>query len=221
MGQEGYGTGGAYNAIDEDGSSLAESIVQYAERATQAQGKVNESETRLAALEMGPPPAQSQNGYYAPQMAYVMMPVGHPPPTSIQIPPAYQQPQQQSNGGKRNNNEYNCVGQRRRPNNYQGGRRGSGYRGDRRNANNTQKAYSNAIKHHMNLLYCFSYGYDVDHNGYKCPPSCQKQIHLPNVKREDAHLYEGACMRAQHKTLPGGTGAGRGWIITKQFPAAC
>ena len=30
MGQEGYGTGGAYNAIEDDGSSLAESIVQYA-----------------------------------------------------------------------------------------------------------------------------------------------------------------------------------------------
>ena len=36
MGQEGYGTGGAYSAIDNDGSSLSESIVQYAERATQA-----------------------------------------------------------------------------------------------------------------------------------------------------------------------------------------
>ena len=29
MGQEGYGTGEAYSAIDDDGSSLAESIVQY------------------------------------------------------------------------------------------------------------------------------------------------------------------------------------------------
>ena len=105
MGQEGNGTGGAYSAIDDDESSLAESIVQYAERATQAEWKVNELESRLAALEMGPPPAQSQNGYYAPQMADGMMTGGHPPPTSIQIPPAYQQPQQQSNGGKRNNNE--------------------------------------------------------------------------------------------------------------------
>ena len=30
MGQEGYGTGRAYIAIDDNGSSLAESIVQYA-----------------------------------------------------------------------------------------------------------------------------------------------------------------------------------------------
>ena len=39
--QEGYGTGGVYSAIDDYGSSLAESIVQYAERATQSEGKVN------------------------------------------------------------------------------------------------------------------------------------------------------------------------------------
>ena len=86
-------------------------------------------------------------------MEYGMMPGGHLPPTSIQVPPAYQQPQQQSNGGKRNNNEYNRGGQRRRPNNYQGGGIGGGYRGDRRNANKTQKAYSNPLKMHINLLY--------------------------------------------------------------------
>ena len=55
MGQEGYETGGAYNAIADNGSSLVESIVQYAERATQAEEKLNELESRLAALEMGPP----------------------------------------------------------------------------------------------------------------------------------------------------------------------
>ena len=41
MGQEGYGTGGAYSAIDDDRSLLAESIVYYAERDTQVEGKVN------------------------------------------------------------------------------------------------------------------------------------------------------------------------------------
>ena len=59
MGQEGYVTGGAYNAIEDDGSSLAESVVQYRERATTAERKVAELESRLAALEMGsqqPPP---------------------------------------------------------------------------------------------------------------------------------------------------------------------
>ena len=138
MGQEGYGTGGAYSAIDDNGSSLSESILQYSERATQAEGKVKDLDSRLAALEMLPLQSQTQTGYYAPQMAYGMMPGGQPPPTSVHIPPAYQQ---QSNGGKINNNENNRGGQKRRPNNYQGGGRGSGYRGDCRNANNTQKAF--------------------------------------------------------------------------------
>ena len=56
MGQKGYGTSGAYSAIDDDGSSLSESIAHYAERDTQAEGKVNELESRLAELEMGTPP---------------------------------------------------------------------------------------------------------------------------------------------------------------------
>ena len=34
MGQEGYGNAGSYNAVEDEGSSLAQSIVQYAERAT-------------------------------------------------------------------------------------------------------------------------------------------------------------------------------------------
>ena len=124
---------------------------------------------------MGPPPTQTRTGYYATQMAYGMMPGGHPPLASIQIPPDYQQPQQKSNGGKRNNNENNRGGQRRCPNNYQGGGRGGGYRGDHRNTNNTKKAYSNALKQHMNLLCCFSCGYDVDHDENNFPPSCKKK----------------------------------------------
>ena len=156
MGQEGYGTGRAYNAIDDNGSSLEESIVQYAERDKQAEGKVNKLEGRLAAIKMGPPPTQPQNGYHAPQMAYGMMPGGHTPPNSIHISPEYQKSQQESNGGKLNINDYNHGGQRRRPKNYQGEGRGGGYRGYRRNTNNTQKAYSNAIKQKINLLYCFS-----------------------------------------------------------------
>ena len=62
MGQEEYGTGGEYSVIDDDRLSLAEIIVQYAERATQADGKVNKLESRLAALEMGPPPDTNTDG---------------------------------------------------------------------------------------------------------------------------------------------------------------
>ena len=60
MGQEGYGTGGAYSAIDDDGSSLEESIVQYADRATHEEVKGNEVESRISALEMGTPQTQTQ-----------------------------------------------------------------------------------------------------------------------------------------------------------------
>ena len=56
MGKSGYGTDGAYSAIDDDGSSISEIKLKYAERSTQAEGKVHELESRLAALEMGPPP---------------------------------------------------------------------------------------------------------------------------------------------------------------------
>ena len=45
----------------------------------------------------------------------------------------------------------------------------------------------------------------------------QKQVYLPHIKRDDAHMYEGACMKAQHKTIPDGTGAGRGCIMTKNI----
>ena len=107
MGQEGYGTGGAYNAIEDDGSSLAESIVQYAERATTAEGKVDELESRLAALEMGSQQPPPQMGYYAPQTAYGMMPGSPPPLTTINVPPTYHHQQPQTGGGKRNYNDNN------------------------------------------------------------------------------------------------------------------
>ena len=62
MVQEGYGTGGAYSEIDDERSLLSESMVQYAESAKQAEGKVNELEIRLAALEMRPPPDTNTDG---------------------------------------------------------------------------------------------------------------------------------------------------------------
>ena len=197
MGQEGYVTGGAYNAIEDDDSSLAESIVQYAERATTAEEKVAELESRLADLEMGSQQPPPQMGYYAPHTAYGMMPGAPPPPTTINVPPTYHHQQQQTGGLKLNYNDNNRGGQRRHPNNYRGKINGGGDSGDRRNSNNTQKSYSNSLKQNVNLLYCFLCGYDVDHDGYNCPPNCQKQVHLPHVKRDDAHMYEGACMKVR------------------------
>ena len=208
LAQEGYGGQGAFKLMEEDNSSLAESIVQYAERATSAESKVSELESRLSALEMKGPP---QTAYFMPQMAYNAQ-AQLAPPTSITVPPPYwQQNQNQQGNGKREYSGGDGRGYARRKRNSAGG--GSGGR----NSGNTQRAYSNTVKQHLNLLYCFSCGYDVDHDGYNCPPRCQKRFHLPHVKRDEAHTYEGACMKAQHKTLPDGTGAGLGWIMTKNM----
>ena len=70
----------------------------------------------------------------------------------------------------------------------------------------------------LTLEYCYSYGYDVDHNGFQW--KCQKQGHNPNVKRDEAHIFPGACMVAQHKTLPDGTGMGKGCILSQSVTKA-
>ena len=124
-------------------------------QATMAEAQVSDLESRLAALEMvnqHPPPHM---GYFSPQTAYSMMPGGPPPPSTINVPPTYHNTHQQT-VGKRNYTDNDRGGQRRRPNSYRGNRNGGGDRRDQRNANNTQKAFSKAIKHNMNLLYCFS-----------------------------------------------------------------
>jgi len=38
---------------------------------------------------------------------------------------------------------------------------------------------------------------------------------MPNIKREEAHLYshQGACMLAQHKSLANGEGCGMAWMM--------
>ena len=89
MAGEGYGGSGAYNAMEqEDASSLAGSIVQYAERASAAEGKVSNLESRLAALEMAGPP---QSAYFMPQTAYNMQP-GQTQMNNVPPPHWQQQP---------------------------------------------------------------------------------------------------------------------------------
>ena len=76
--------------------------------------------------------------------------------------------------------------------------------------------FSNTTKVHQNLKYCFSCGYDMDHDGTQCPVAhLNPRGHIPRVHHKDAHLCPGASMRGQHKTLPDGTGAGQGWLITQ------
>ena len=89
MGQEGYSNAGAYQTVEDDGSSLAQSIVQYSERATTAEAQVLDLESRLAALEMVNQHPPTQMGYFAPQTAYGVMPGVPPPPATINVPPPY------------------------------------------------------------------------------------------------------------------------------------
>ena len=78
-----------------------------------------------------------------------------------------------------------------------------------------KEPFSNTRKTHLNLWYCFTCGYDVDHPGNRCPVA--KPNHIPNVPRDEAHTVPGACMKAAHKTLPDGTGAGKGWILSQNL----
>jgi hypothetical protein len=276
--QEGWGA--AYNAIgpsDDDANSLTESIVKYAERATLAESKVSDLESRLSMLEMGgqPYPPPTNAAYFTPQAATFQHPA---PPATIMVPPQQapmmqmqpqqqqqwpgQSPQQQQHGGtgsqqrrkKRRNNgngyggyagspfgtspnlahpqpgaygtngHYPNQGNRGMPGNqrqYGQQPRASNQHGQtqgRQGERNNGVPYSNAVKQHMNLCYCFSCGYDVDHQGFQCP--APRSDHIPTVKREDAHTIWGASMKAQHKTLPDGTGAGMGWILAQNLRKA-
>jgi hypothetical protein len=275
--QEGWGA--AYNAIgpnDDDNNSLTESIVKYAERATLAESKVSDLESRLSMLEMGgpqpsPPPVNA--AYFTPQAPTFQHPA---PPATIHVPPQpgpmMQMPPPQQHWTESNQPyhapppQYQQQGgtgsqTRRKKRRNNGGGYGGGYGGSpfgtptqpnrqppppsghygsqqRQNHVNPQYRqqyqgppqnrqpvgrgngvpYSNAIKQHLNLCYCFSCGYDVDHQGFQCP--APRNDHIPTVNRGDAHTIWGASMKAQHKTLPDGTGAGMGWILAQNLRKA-
>jgi hypothetical protein len=74
-------------------------------------------------------------------------------------------------------------------------------------------------KTHNNLLYCYTCGYDVDHDGFACHIGIAG-CHIPNVKRDKAHMCPGASMKAQHKMLPDGTGQGKGWLLAPSITKA-
>jgi len=93
LGQEGYG--GTFYMADtmDDDTSITESIVKYAERATMAESKVSNLEQRLAQLEvnsqMGAPPPNA--AYYAPEAAYYTPQQHNQVPPTINVPPTQQQ----------------------------------------------------------------------------------------------------------------------------------
>ena len=82
----------------------------------------------------------------------------------------------------------------------------------------TRQPHSNTRKVNLNLLYCYSCGYDVDHAGWQC--QYKKTTQIPNVPRDEAHTVAGSSMKSQHKTLPDGMGAGHGWILAGQLRKA-
>ena len=73
------------------------------------------------------------------------------------------------------------------------------------------------MKMHNNLSYCYSYGYYVDHTGWQCHPNNRKITHIPNVGRDEAHTIAGSFMKAQHKTLPDISGAGKVWKLAQKL----
>ena len=75
------------------------------------------------------------------------------------------------------------------------------------------------MKQFDNLLYCFTCGYNVDHDRYHCLIGIPGH-HCPEVIRELAHTVNGACMKAQHKTLADRRGLGGGWILAQSVSKA-
>jgi len=180
-----------------------------------------------------------QANYFAPQMQTQRVPAPppgffNPGPNPIQMAQQQQQQQQQQTSNKRSRRgggggggggggerNFQGYGFGTSPNvayapayaPAQGGQR-ERYVANGSNAKGpAQPTHTNGWKTFQNLMYCFSCGYDVDHDGFNCPLECRKEGHIPNVPRDQAHMVQYACMKAQHKTLPDGTGAGKGWIL--------
>ena len=84
---------GTEGTPDDDGSSLAASVVEYVEKASLTDTRVSELEARLAAFEMGANgqqqqqygPIPSQAMYYMPEYSYMAPQQHQPPPTHIQF----------------------------------------------------------------------------------------------------------------------------------------
>ena len=79
------------------------------------------------------------------------------------------------------------------------------------------RIYSNTIKFHNKISYCYSSIYDVDHIGWQCQLNKIKITHIPNVVRDEAHAISGASMKAQRKTLPDGSGSGKVCILAHKL----
>ena len=70
---------------------------------------------------------------------------------------------------------------------------------------------------HNNPSYHYSCGYYVYCTEWQYHPNTRKRTHIPNVGRDEAHTIAVDSMKAQHKTLPDGSGTGKGWILAQQL----
>ena len=215
--QEGWG--GAFNAVQEqagedDNVSLLESITQYAERATAAESDVStlksemgELRAQMAAMMMGGLPP-NQGAFFVPQGPPQAVNVPNnphkkrkSPQAAAGAPPA---PMDQARGWSQWNPQQGHQPWQSQPQ----------WRPQQQTQQRVNPPYSNTQKEFQNLYYCFTHGYDVDHPGHLCQHA--KAGHIPNIPRDEAHLCPRASMKGQHKVLPDGTGAGKGWIMLQQ-----
>ena len=225
--QEGYGTAfmaTGHEGDDGDEISLVESVIQYAERTSVAEAKMTAMESRLSQLEMAPP---QEAAYFTPQQATFAH--NPQPPTQVNIPLQQQQtwkkrktPRAQPGPTDQMNwqTPAPAPAQRSSPWTQQPPQLPPPQQQGQQNLGGRRRGgmYSNKMKRHNNLYYCYSCGYDVDHPGSHCPNA--KPHHDPHARRDNAHLLPNASMVAQHKTMPDGTGAGLGWNIAQSVDKA-
>ena len=211
MAQDGFTS--AFHAQEEDEESM-KTAAEYHElnstmernKAAQ-QGEIDELRAALAAVMMSGPPnpgIQPPSLVYAPPQA---------PPQAAYFGQAQQMPYQQQTKKRKTPRDspgqvnwgQNGVSPNMAPPQQQQ-QQFQAQQQQPRGALNPRKRWNN-------LYYCYTCGYDVDHPGSRCPNP--KYGHQPHASRKTAHTIPGACMKAQHKALPDGTGQGEGWLMAQ------
>ena len=157
-------------------------------------------------------PQKEKMAYYMPESAYLILAPAMmlvPPPKTVKLPqppqqwtghktqqgyhPGKRQRKRGSGGNYRGNHQQQSWGKSSNPHYQHLTGNQSGHPGG------ANTAYYNTHKRFPMLEYCYSCSYDVDHNGLQC--LWQKQVHIPSMKRDEAHMCPGAFMVAHHKTL--------------------
>jgi len=215
--QEGYGS--AFMGIDEDGESIVESIVKYAERATPADAKMTEMESRLSSIESAPPssvfypsaipsaaatiPSSTANHCCATARDLHAKAPATASTTAMPTVKVQEKEDTKELSGLHATGDAIWTEPQRVPTSTGPiNRRPS----SRWNLLKPPKNISQSV-----LLF-------LNHPVTHCQK--QKQGHIPNLLRDEAHNYRGICMVTQHKCLPDGTGEGKGWSLAQNLEKA-